>query len=244
MKKLLILVLVLGSAVAFTVWALEDPGYVIIGRGVWALETTLSLLVWVLAIGGLILYVILKFINYLWQFPSTLLATCAQKKQQKAYLAVEKGLNALLCGHWQEAERLFAKHLTTHLTHYVGAAYSAQQQAQFEHAVTYLEQARENGLEEKLALALLQTQLYLQQNNLLSALKSAMYAKILAPDEKAVLWLLFIIQLQLANWTAVLELLPTLRKHKLLSPVQVQQLQERATHLQQDKGITKKSREQ
>jgi len=142
-----------------------------------------------------------------------------------------------LCRHWQEAEQGFAKHLTTHLIHYAGAAYAAQQQAQPERAMLYLEHAQENGVDAKLALVLLQTQLYLRQHNLLAAHKNALYAKILAPDEKEVLWLLFIIHLQSANWTALVELLPTLRKHQLLSATQVQALQERA------KNITEKIRE-
>lgn len=238
MKQLFMIILVLGSVIAFTVWALEDPGYVVIGRGTWALEMTLSALVWVLAVGGICLYTILKFIHYLWQLPTSLLTKRAQQKQQKAFFAIEDGFNALLRGQWQEAEQSFAKHLSTQLTHYAGAAYSAQQQAQSERANAYLKQAQENSLNDKLVLTLLQTQLYLQQNDLLAAHKNALYAKILAPEEKEVLWLLLIIHLQSANWTALIELLPTLHKSKLLSAAQVQALQERATH----RGITEKVR--
>lgn len=241
MKRILVLILFLAGAFGFALFALEDPGYVVIGRGVWAVETSLSLLIIGLFATGVVVYSSVRFLRYVWRLPTHLLAKRAQQKRQQAQRALEDGLIYLVQGNWQEAEQTFAKHFATcevPLAYYLGAAVAAHQQAQPERMSAYLEKAKEDIPDFKPELVLLQANLYWQQQNLPFALKYAVQAKNLAPHEKEALWLLFMLNLQLANWKTVLELLPEIRKQKLLPSSQIKLLQERAT---QGQGSTAKA---
>lgn len=81
MKRLFFFILVLlAGATSFTLFALEDPGYVVIGRGTWSLEMTLSLLIWLIVVGGISFYLVVKCLHYLWRLPMTFLAKLAEKK--------------------------------------------------------------------------------------------------------------------------------------------------------------------
>jgi HemY protein len=232
MKWLITLLLILTTAVAFTLLTLTDPGFVVLGRGAWTVETTLSVLVIVLVVGGILFYNLLRLLNALWHLPAYLWRGRSAQQQQKAQVFLLQGVFASLEGNWRTAEQTFLKVVSPNelsALHYLGAAYAASQLREPSRALDYLDEVRVNRPAEELALTLFKAKLQLQQQNFPAALQNMLQAGTLAPKHDEVLLSLLTLYLQLADWPALLELLPDLRKRKVLSPEQIQRLENRAS---------------
>jgi len=231
MKWLVTLLLILASAIVFTLLALQDPGFVIIGRQSWTVETSLAILVILLVISGIIFYHLTRLITWLWTLPSRLASKRLAQQETKAAAALVEAVFTLLQGQLQAAEKIFLRarpNGNLAALHYLGAGYCAYQSHEPQRGNDYFNEVR-LLTEEELALTLGEAKLQLQNQNLLSALKNLLQARTLAPKHPEVLLLLFTVYLQLADWSALLELLPELRKQKILSPEQIQHLENRAT---------------
>jgi HemY protein len=232
MKWLITLLLILTTAVAFTLLTLTDPGFVVLGRGAWTVETTLSVFMIVLVVGGILFYNLLRLLNALWHLPAYLWRGRSAQQQQKAQVFLLQGVFASLEGNWRTAEQTFLKVVSPNdlsALHYLGAAYAASQLQEPPRALDYLNEVRVNRPAEELALTLFKAKLQLQQQNLPAALQNTLQARTLAPKHDEVLLRLLSLYLQLADWPALLELLPDLRKRKVLSPEQIQRLENRAS---------------
>lgn len=232
MKWLITLLLILTTAVAFTLLALTDPGFVVIGRGTWTVETTLSVFVIVLVVGSILFYNLLRLLNALWHLPAYLWRGRSAQQQQKAQAFLLQGVFALLEGNWRTAEQTFLKAVSPNdlsALHYLGAAYAASQLQEPSRALDYLNEVRVNRPADELALTLFKAKLQLQRQNFPAALQNMLQARTLAPKHDEVLLGLLSLYLQLADWPALLELLPDLRKRKVLVPEQIQRLENRAS---------------
>jgi len=234
MKWLVTLLLILTTAITFTLLALEDPGFVIIGRGHWTIETTLSFFVILVTLGSLLLYGLLRFLVTLWQLPAHFLRQRTTQQQHQHQEIFLQSLFTLLESRWAEAEAKLLKVVSTASPPlatlcYFGATYAAFRQQAPDRAQGYLNEIRFHFPQEELSITLLQAQLQRAEHNLPASLTQALYLRTLAPKHNAVLLLLLTLYLQLADWPALLELLPELRKRKLLTVVQIQQLENRAS---------------
>jgi HemY protein len=211
MKWLITLLLILTVAVIFTLSAMIDPGFVVIGRGGWTIETTLSVFVIGLVMGWFLLHHLLRLLRLLWQLPSRFGKRSTWQLQQKAQTSLLRGVLALLERDWQTAEQSFLKAVSPNelsMLHYLGASYAASQ-------------LRENS-------RVMNYQLHWQQQNLPAALQITLRAHSLAPKNENLIRLLSL-YLQLADWPALLELLPEIRKRKALPVEQIQRLENRAS---------------
>lgn len=231
MKWLLTLLLILTVAVMFTLSAVTDPGFVVIGRGEWTLETTLSVFVIVLVMGWFLLHHLLRLLIALWRLPSRFGKRSAWQLQQKAQTALLRGVLALLERDWQTAEHSFLTAVSPNelsMLHYLGAAYAASQLRENSRLMDYLDEEAVKGTTEKVAVTLFTAQLHWQQQNLPAALQITLRARFLAPKNENLMMLLSL-YLQLADWPALLELLPDIRKRKALPVEQLQRLENRAS---------------
>jgi HemY protein len=233
MKWFMSLLLVLGAIGAFVYFYSEDPGFIVIGRGAWTVETTLSLFTIALVLGGIIIYLFIRLLLLLWYLPGRLLYSSPAVRQQRAEESLIRGLLALIEGQWKNAEQVLLKSVYGKLSplHYLGAAYAASQQQAPSRATEYIEKVREDGAFDSGTLTLFEAKLQLS-HDLSAALQKAQQAHRLAPKNDEVLLLLLTLYLQLADWQALLELLPEVRKRKRLPTEQLQSLENRA-HLAQ-----------
>jgi HemY protein len=234
MKWLITLLLALGCAIAFTVMALKDPGFVVIGWSHWTIEMSLTLFIILLIFFGLISYSILRFLTSIWQFPQNLLQSRTTQRQQKAKESLVEGFLALLQGQWQTSEHILAKtapYSELPVLHYFGAAYASYHLQQTAQALNYLAEAQEKLPLEYLTTTLLfQAKLQQRLQNIPAALRTTLQAYNLSPKQPEVLSLLATLYLQLADWSALLSLLPEIRKYKALSPDLVEHLEEKTYH--------------
>ncbi len=231
MKWLITLLLILIVAVIFTLSALIDPGFVIIGRGGWTLETTLSMFLIGLVVSWFLLHHLLRLLKFLWQLPSRFGKRSSWQLQQQAQTSLLRGVLALLERDWQTAEQSFLKAVSPNelsMLHYLGASYAASQVRDHSRMINYLNEIAVKEAPEQLAVTLFTAQLHWQQRNLPAALQVTLRAHSLSPKNENLIMLLSL-YLQLADWPALLELLPEVRKRKTLPVEQIQRLENRAS---------------
>ena len=101
MKLLLIGVLVLLASVAAALFALPDPGYVLMGYGNVSVETSLVVFVIVLLVG----YLALRTLAGLWRVPVRIRRWSGQRQLHKLSRRYDAAVVELVSGKLERAER-------------------------------------------------------------------------------------------------------------------------------------------
>ena len=219
MRFLLTALLVLVAAVGLGLVLMKEPGYVLIGYGPWSVETTLSMLVAILLAGFAALYFGLRFLVGLVHTPRRLAEWERKRKALRARKALNRGLIALAEGDWATAERRLIKYAEdgdTPLLNYLAAARAAQQQGAHERRDLYLRLAHEAMPEADVAVGLTQAELQIAHKQMEQALATLTHLRSVAPRHAHVLEMLMRLYEQLGDWERLHELLPELRKRKVL----------------------------
>lgn len=231
MKWLLSLLFVIAAGIGFTLFSREDPGFIVISRGHWTLETSLSLFILGLAITILLVYLSLGLIAWLWRLPQNLRVRHVIRQQQKAHKMLLEAMLALWREQWQIAAQQLLKsasYSAIPALHYLGAAYATLRlpptpETQVRVA-DYFDHARgEMAISDEI-LFLLQAKVH-QSVNPQAALKNTLAAYALAPHQPEILQLLLTLYQQLAEWKNVLGLLPEVKQYNVLSEEDVTNLE-------------------
>lgn len=215
MKILFVVLGLMFGAVLFALFALEDPGFVMIGRGNWTLETSLAAFLLALFILGFLTYQSTRVLSWLGAIPRYFTARYSRYHQRKATQALFNALSATLQNQWQQAEDTALKTLSTGelgALHYLIATYAATQQQHFHVANAHFLKVLELLPQHAASLHLWQAQIQTQP---VLALNAALEAYQQAPKNPQVLQLLASLYLHLADWEALVKLLPELRKRKV-----------------------------
>lgn len=227
MKTLALILLTLIITVALALWIMEDPGYLLIAVGDWTVETTLSLAVVVLVLVFASLYYTLRLGTRLRGVPGGLRHWRQQRRQRRAERALTQGLIELAEGRWPAAERdlvKFAQQGHSPLLNYLAAARAAQAQGADERRDQYLKLAHESHAGADIAVGLTQAELQLKQNQLEQALATLRHLQQMAPKHTQVLKTLASLYRELGDWEHLLEILPSLRKRKVMEVTDLDQL--------------------
>jgi len=135
----------LAAAAALGLLALEDPGYVLISRTPYEIEVSLALAV---VLAGIVLFAVYLVLRLLWaalRMPRTAGRWRVNRRHALATQATLAGYSRLIEGEWEEAEEILSQRLgygATPLLSALGAAYAAQQRADYDARDKYLLQAR------------------------------------------------------------------------------------------------------
>ena len=219
MKLLIAFFLILLAAVALGLLAYQDPGYVLIGRGHTTVEMSLSLFATLYLLSFIIFYFLIRFVLQTWHMPEQLRDWRQRRRARKARAASRKGLIELAEGHWQQAERALIKYVRfseTPLLNYLSAARAAQKQHAHERRDHYLAMASQSMPDADIAVELTQAELQLAHGQLEQALASLEHLRAMAPRHKHVLSLLSQLHERLQSWGDLKELLPLLKKYKVM----------------------------
>ena len=233
MRKWFFTLLLILSATAALIWfSLDDPGFIVIGRGAWTVETSLSTFVIALVLGSFSLYSFIRLFLNLLRLPLLFFRDSPVHQQEKAHDSLVHGLLALIQGQWQQAEKVLLKTISLgelSILHYLGAAYAASELKASPRVGNYLDNARKNlSKKEAVAITLFDAKLEWRHENWSAALEKAQTAYSLAPKHDEVLLLLVRLYVQLTDWQALLKLLPEVRKHKVLPVEEILDLDDRA----------------
>lgn len=218
-------------AVLGTLYAIEDPGYVLIARSPWSIEMPLTLFVPLLLIGYLVLYVALFLIVRLWRIPRDVARWRVRRHGREGRTALTRGLTHLAEGNWVEAEAallLSQRHGDAPLLSCLGAAVAAQGQGMPEKRDEYLAQAHRHAPEGGLAIGMVQAYLQHLAGQREQSLATLTNLHREQPRHKHVLKLLALVYGDLRDWTGLIELLPELRRTQALPQNELDELEIKA----------------
>ncbi len=220
MRILLSSLLVLALSVGLALVVKDDNGYVLLGYGQWTVEGSLAFFVLLNLALFVALYLSIRLGSRFLAMPQRLKAWRNRRSTRKSQRSLTQGLVELSEGDWQRAERdltRFAANSETPLLNYLAAARSAQKQGAHERRDHYLQLAHESMPSAEMAVGLTQAELQLAHDQFEQALATLKHLRQIAPRHTYVLKLLKDLYQQLEDWQALQELLPELKKRKVVT---------------------------
>lgn len=241
MRLLLGAFLALLIAVMVTLWVKHDNGYVLIGYGQWSVEGSLALFTLMDLLFFIVLYLSLRVVSRLWQMPERVAEWRRKRRTQRAQRSLTRGLVELAEGRWKVAERHLTRHADlseTPLLNYLAAARAAQLQGEHGRRDDYLHLAHESMPSADVAVGLTQAELQLAHQQYEQALATLMHVRSLSPKHNYVLKLLKKLYENLGEWQKLEEILPDLRRRKVISDKEIQALERQVyrERLKQESG--------
>lgn len=221
MKILIFTILILFVAVSITLFAVENPGYVMIARAPWSIEMPLTLFVplLLLAYGGF--YIAIRLVLRIWNIPQDVSHWKQEKQTRKARQSLNQAIISLTEGYWVKAEAQLLSslhHSEVPVLHYLAAACASQGQNNIEKRDEYLSQALKSSPENNLAISMAQAHLQYIAKQYEQALATLSGLRKLEPEHKNILKLLMRVYLDLHDWTSLAELIPDLRRNNAINP--------------------------
>lgn len=234
MRKIFVLILIallLGVGVVAVIET--DPGYVLVAYGNYTLETSLwvGLLLFVVFTG--LLYVSVRLLRKLLGGQHSLASWLGSRKARQSARLTTRGLINLIEGNWAKSRRQLlngARHSESPLINYLMAARASYQLHEIDKMREYLGAAEEAESEAGIAVELTQAEMKLNSGQYEQALATLVRARRNASKHPYVLDLLRQAYVELKDWDALEELLPELKRHKVIDSAQLQSLS-RTVHI-------------
>lgn len=234
MKNILIflgtLVIALGIAFIVHEWMLQynDPGYVLIGVGHWAMETSLIVFIVGLIISFFIFYILFRILGWLIRLPGRIRRRGRSIKFNRSQDALIAGLVDSAEGNWERAERTLIKHASNSgapLIHYLTAARAAHSRGAMDKRDEYLQRATKDAPGSEVAVGLTKAELHLSQKQFDQALETLTKLHSIDSSHASVLKLLHQTYQQLGDWKAIHSLLPAFHENKVFMEAEVRLLE-------------------
>lgn len=233
MKRLFIAVLAtLLLAAALAAAIAYDPGYVLIAFGNYTLETTVWVAIALLLAMLFVMYGFIALLHRSVRQGSIFSRWRTNWNERRGRQLTQRGLLAYLEGNFERARVVLdrsANRTETPALNYVLAARAAAAQGEHKMAELYLLRAQRSDDEADFAIALTAAELQLRQGKLQEALAALTPLRSNAAKHPYVLKLLQDTYTALRDWEKLIELLPQLRKAKLLTRETSHDLEARAT---------------
>ena len=233
MKRLFIAMLatllfaaVLAAAIAY------DPGYVLIAFGNYTLETTVWVGIALALVILIVMYVLVLLLHRSVRQGSIFSRWRASWRERRGRKLTQRGLLAYLEGNFERARVVLdrgASGAETPALNYVLAARAAAAQGEHKMAELYLLRAQRSDDDADFAIALTTAELQLRQGKLQEALVALTRLRNQAAKHPYILKLLQDTYSALRDWEKLLELLPQLRKHKIITREAALELEARTT---------------
>jgi HemY protein len=220
MFKLLVGVLSLAVIVMAAVLLVQkDPGFVLVKYGDYSVETSLAFGIIAVVIAALLIQFIFRVLMGIWHLPGAVKQQSRGRRFNKSRKLLNQGLIDLAEGRFDQAESNLVKLVEfseSPLVHYLAAARAAQLQGKHDERDGYLKAAHEARPEAEMAIGVTQAELQLAHQQLEQSLATLTHLRGIAPQHNHVLRLLARVYFELEDWQSLVELLPEIRKKKLL----------------------------
>jgi len=227
-KLLFFIIVLLFVAAGVTLYAVDNPGYVLIARAPWSIEMSLTLFILLMIAAFFLLYLLLYLLVRLWRIPRDVGRWRDRRHTREARAALIQGLTGLAEGNWVEAEaKLLAgmRHGDTPLLNYLGAAIACEGQGNLEKRDEYLALAHRNAPQNDLAIGMTQAYLQHQAHQLEQSLATLNELRSDAPKHRQALKLLAQVYRELRDWTGLVNLIPDLRQGYAMDPKEIEALE-------------------
>jgi len=226
----------------------DDPGYVLIGVGHWAVESSLIIFVISLIIGFFILYFLFRGLGWAIRFPAKMRNRGQSVKFNRSQDALVSGLVDAAEGNWERAESTLIKHAShsgAPLIHYLTAARAAHSRGAIDKRDEYLKRATKDAPGSEVAVGLTQAELHLSHKQFDQALNTLTKLHSMDSTHASVLRMLHQTYRHLGDWSAIKSLLPALHENQVFMEAEVKLLEvetysrllKEAAHLADAKGI-------
>jgi len=208
----------------------QDTGHIRISIGHYLIESNFWVGMAFLIVAALVLHWVLNLTRTLRFTPGALTGWMRNKGQRRARRQTTRGLIELAEGNWGRARKLLesaADKVDTPLINYLSAAEAAHELGDHEEAETLLRKAWESTAGADLAVGLTQAKLQLSAGKLEQALATLLRLRRKSPNHPFVLKQLSNAYMALEDWQALSELLPELRRHKVMDDQSLNRLEQR-----------------
>ena len=197
----------------------KDPGFVLVKYGDYSVETSLAFGIIAVAIAALLIHFVFRVLMGIWHLPGAVKQQSRGRRFNKSRRLLNQGLIDLAEGRFDQAESNLVKLVEfseSPLVHYLAAARAAQLQGKHDERDGYLKAAHEARPEAEMAIGVTQAELQLAHQQLEQSLATLTHLRGIAPQHNHVLRLLARVYFELEDWQSLVELLPEIRKKKLL----------------------------
>lgn len=228
MRRIFILVLVallLGVGVVAVIET--DPGYVLVAYGSYTVETSLWVGILLLTLFTLAIYGVIRLVRRLLGKNNSLTSWLGSRRSRAAARLTTRGLISFIEGNWSRARRQLlrgARNNDAPMINYLMAARSSYRLNDADKMHEYLGAAEDAESEAGIAVELTQAELKLHAGAYEQALATLVRARRNAGRHPHVLDLLHRAYYGLEDWEELAALLPELKKYKVLSPKQLEEL--------------------
>jgi len=215
MKWLLLALLALVGSVAIALFALPDPGYVLLGYGKYSIET--SLLVFVVVVG--LVFLGLRALASVWRVPAHVQRWGRRRRSLRLQQWFDNGTLDLVEGRFERAERRLARLLKSGeapLQAYLSAAQAAGRLGADERRDAYLQLAQQKLPHAEVSILVNLAELQLASGQPEQAQTTLTRLRKLAPHSNQTLRLLMQLWLHQQDWQKLRELLPELRRSEVV----------------------------
>lgn len=223
MRFLVFVFLALAAGIGLTLFA-ENPGYVLLTREPWTLETSLSLFFLGLLVVFGFFYLLLRLLDNFINTPSRMRRWKQQRNRQQAIDDTRLGIIDAICGHWSQAEKRLQRRLAHSPQREINlllSAWASQQQDEHAKRDEYIATARSSADSKEenteLAVGLVQCTLQEQSGNTGQALEILQSLHQQAPANPAIINNLARLLQNTGRWQELLELLAAAKRHHAMS---------------------------
>lgn len=227
MRRILVGLVVLFLAIYLGLQLNWDPGYVLIAINQWTVETTLWFAILALIIGFALGHNLLVLFARIVHTPEKYHSWRIKRSSKIAREKTRQGLIEFSEGYWAKAKNHLIKALPnteTPLLNYLTAARAAQELGDHEARDNYLREAQQSMPEAQIAVELTQAQLQLANKQWEQALATLRHLQDINPKHPYVLKLLMELYQEINDWTSLIQLLPELKKYRVLTDVDFDKL--------------------
>jgi len=228
MRKILFYLIIFVIAIIAGVMMAKDPGYALFAYSHWTVQMPLWVAGAIAIITFLILYNVLLLIRGTGGLAKKISVWRKQHKQQQSHRMTKRGLLELAEGKWSSAEHLLIRAIdqnSSPLINYLAAARAAGEQGAYDRRDDYLKRAHESTPGSEVAVGLTQAQLQLSHKQFEHSLATLRHLQHLEPKHGFVLKMLKDLYIELNDWQGLRELLPELRKRKVLKAEEQHELE-------------------
>ena len=242
MGLLLLIILALGAVLLVK----EDPGFVMVKYADLTIETTLAFAIVAVIVMVVVIHFSWKIVRSIWRLPKSVQRQSENRRFEKSRKLLNQGLIDLAEGRFELAENNLIKlvdYSETPLIHYLVAARAAQLQGKYDERDRYLKAAHDAQPRAEIAIGVTQAELQLAHGQTEQSLATLTHLRSIAPRHDYIAMLLARAYCELEDWQALVELLPEVRKKKLINEQRLKKMEASAYKGMLDKAAAKANAE-